>query len=126
MIERVMSRAEYAAFIAKGLGGENDPLRIGIKRHSAIMSLIAELVPNDPAMVMAIGRLIDQLVGSVVVQHLEAAAQEPIKVPDVIRLMRAHVEAKIRGTKRPPEWVLDEINGKSHEGTDWRSNDRIQ
>jgi hypothetical protein len=91
-----MTPEEYAAFLSKGIVRKDDPLRLGLSRHTSIMSLIAELSKNDPAMVMAIGRLIDQLIGSVVVQHLEAAATDPMSVPDVIKLMRGHLEAKLK------------------------------
>lgn len=96
----MMTPEEYKAFLSKALVREDDLLRLGIQRHTSIMTLISETSKDDPAMVMAIGRLIDQLVGSAIVQHLEAAANDPMKVPDVIRLLRAHVEAKIRGDKK--------------------------
>ena len=95
-----MTPEEYKVFLAKALVREDDPLRIGIKRHTAIMELISQIAKDDPAMVIAIGRLIDQLVGSTIVQHLEAAANDPMKVPDVIRLLRAHAEAKIAGERK--------------------------
>jgi hypothetical protein len=91
-----MTPEGYSAFISKGIVKEGDPLRVGLGRHTQIMTLVAELSKNDPAMVMAIGRLIDQLIGSVVVQHLEAAAADPSAVPDVIKLMRSHIEAKLK------------------------------
>lgn len=100
MIEKMMTPEEYKAFLSKALVREDDPLRVGVQRHTAIMTLISEISKDDPAMVMAIGRLIDQLIGSVVVQHLEAAATDPMKLPDVIRLMRALTEAKIRGERK--------------------------
>lgn len=100
MIKEMMTPEDYNAFLAKALVREDDPLRIGIKRHTAIMTLVSEISKDDPAMVMAIGRLIDQLVGSAVVQHLEAAASDPMSIPGVIRLVRAHVEAKIRGERK--------------------------
>lgn len=96
----MLTPEEYKAFLAKALVREDDPLRVGIQRHTAIMTLVAEVAKADPAMVIAIGRLIDQLVGSTIVQHLEAAANDPMKVPDVIRLLRAHAEAKIRGERK--------------------------
>jgi hypothetical protein len=91
-----MTPEEYAAFLSKGIVKADDPLRAGLSRHQGIMLAISELSPKDPAMVIALGRMIDQLIGSVVVQHLEAAATDPMRVPDVIKLMRGHLEAKLK------------------------------
>jgi hypothetical protein len=50
----------------------NDPaLTNGLQRHAVIMTIIAQLAPKKPNLVIELGRMIDELISAAIVDNLQ-------------------------------------------------------
>jgi hypothetical protein len=88
-----MNERGYDDFL-RGAIEEDDLLAEGLSIHKETMERICECLPANEA--IEIGRKIDILVGTVIVQHLEAARLRPESVPEAAELIRQKTLEKLR------------------------------
>jgi len=88
-----MNGRDYEKFLS-GAIEEDDPLIEGLSIHKETMERICECLPANEAIL--IGRKIDILVGTVIVQHLEAARLRPEGVAEAAELIRQKTLEKLR------------------------------
>lgn len=84
------AKETYERFIAAV--PHDDLLAQGLPLHMVFMTKVMELDPDNAPM---IGRMNDALIGSVIIQHLEAAHRSPDSIPDVIALLRKEIGEKL-------------------------------
>ena len=91
-----MTPEDYGIFIGGSLS-PGDPIHHGLGLHADIMTRIAQKFSKEDT--LKIGRMIDTLIGSVLVQHLNSAVLHPDMVLEAEGLLRNLTVEKLRSLK---------------------------
>lgn len=86
-----MDELKYLEFLDRPR--RNDPIDKGMTIHGDIMTELAQHIHGED--LVRIGRKIDILIGSIVIQHLEAANDHSVLIRDVAALLRKRITEKM-------------------------------
>jgi hypothetical protein len=89
-----MDELGYIEFLCHDRPRRDDPIDKGMTIHGDIMTELAQHIHGED--LVRIGRKIDILIGSIVIQHLEAANDHSVLVRDVAALLRKRITEKMR------------------------------
>lgn len=89
-----MDQNEYSELTTGALDPDDLAAR-GLMIHQPLMVAISKFRGESKEELMRIARMVDVLMGSVIIQHLEMAKQNPHRIEEAIELLRPLVEEKV-------------------------------